>query len=99
MIDLFFFFLPFILGGACLGIFCGLMPFWIGIKHRRPGLAFFALFSCVVCGIVLGAILAIPIAASFSVAILLSKRGQPKPVAEKEMVFASDREAEAAVEA
>lgn len=94
MVDLFFYLLPFIAGGALSGIFCGLMPFWIATKHRRLGLGFFALFSCVACGIVLGAILAIPIAASFSVAILLSKQGEPRRRRRKDAEYAEEREVE-----
>ncbi|MEM6598613.1 MAG: hypothetical protein AAF635_10635 [Cyanobacteria bacterium P01_C01_bin.69] len=78
MSDLFFYFLPFIVGGAISGIVCGLFPFFLAIKRRRPWLGFIALNICVACGIGLGAILAFPIATSFAAAILLTQPREPK---------------------
>ena len=41
-------------------------------------LGFIALAVCVACGIILGAILAFPVATSFSAAILLTQPREPK---------------------
>ncbi|MEL6260218.1 MAG: hypothetical protein AAFR12_04055 [Cyanobacteria bacterium J06626_6] len=76
MLDILIYLLPFILGGLFTGTLCGLVPFFIAKRRRRPWLGFFALMSCAMCGVILGIILAFPVAASFSVAILLTK---PKP--------------------
>ncbi len=74
MLDLFFYLLPFILGGALSGIICGLLPFFLSLKRRRPLLGLAALTVCTTCGVIFGAILAFPVAVSFSAAILLTKR-------------------------
>jgi len=79
MLDLFFYLLPFIIGGTLSGIVCGLLPLFLALKRRRPWLGLFSTTVCVACGIILGAILAFPIAASFSAAILLTQRRAPKP--------------------
>ncbi|MEL6939202.1 MAG: hypothetical protein AAFO84_08415 [Cyanobacteria bacterium J06598_1] len=95
MSDLFFYLLPFIVGGAISGIVCGLLPFVLATKRRRPLLGFTALAVCVACGICLGAILAFPIATSFAAAILLTQPREPKPRREKvPAAFPDVREAE-----
>ncbi|MEL6555321.1 MAG: hypothetical protein AAFQ63_17945 [Cyanobacteria bacterium J06621_11] len=91
MPDLFFYLLPFIIGGACSGIIFGLLPFFLSLKRRRPWLGCFALAVCVACGIILGAILAFPIATSFSVAILFTQPRTPKIKAAKAAVFSGVR--------
>ncbi|MGD1865262.1 MAG: hypothetical protein ACFB0D_11965 [Phormidesmis sp.] len=83
MSDLFFYFLPFIIGGAISGIICGFFPFFLAIKRRRPWLGFIALAICVACGIGLGVILAFPIATSFAAAILLTQPREKKRKREK----------------
>jgi len=88
MSDLFFYYLPFIVGGAISGIVCGLLPFFLAIKRRRPWLGFIALAVCVACGIGLGAILAFPIASSFAAAILLTQPREKKRQREKEGAMA-----------
>ena len=100
MTDLFFYFLPAIIGGSLSGIVCGALPFFIAKHRRRYGLGFFSMVVCVVGGIVLGVILAAPLAASFAVAILLSEEGQPKPVRDPASVaptFADSVDAETLV--
>ncbi|MEL6453356.1 MAG: hypothetical protein AAFQ40_01400 [Cyanobacteria bacterium J06623_5] len=80
MLDVLIYLLPFILGGLFTGSLCGLVPFFIAKRRRRPWLGFFALMSCALCGVILGILLAFPVAASFSVAILLTKpKAAPKP--------------------
>ncbi|MEL6492146.1 MAG: hypothetical protein AAFQ95_19500 [Cyanobacteria bacterium J06621_3] len=97
MSDLFFYLLPFIVGGALSGIFFGLLPFYLSLKRRRPLLGVFALAVCVACGIVLGAILAFPIATSFAAAILLTEKRAPKPKAEPMPAFTEKRKAKTLV--
>ncbi len=88
MSALFFYFLPFIIGGVISGIFCGLLPFSIAIQRKRPWLGFLALVICVACGIGLGAILAFPIATSFAAAILLTQPRERKSKQTKAPAFA-----------
>ncbi|MEL7143025.1 MAG: hypothetical protein AAGL08_12495 [Cyanobacteria bacterium J06573_11] len=97
MIDLFFYFLPAILGGAASGLVCGFLPFILAKNRRRPWLGMFALFATVASGIVLGLILALPIAASFSTAILLAKEGSPKPIPTPQPAFSESTEVETLV--
>ncbi|MEL6351770.1 MAG: hypothetical protein AAFR58_08400 [Cyanobacteria bacterium J06627_28] len=97
MIDLFFYFLPAILGGAASGLVCGFLPFILAKNRRRPWLGLFALFATVASGIVLGLILALPIAASFSTAILLAKEGGPKPIPTPQPAFSESAEVETLV--
>ncbi|MEO1622112.1 MAG: hypothetical protein AAFU53_13905 [Cyanobacteria bacterium J06632_3] len=78
MLDALIYLLPFIVGGLISGILFGLLPFVIALRRRRFWLGFFALVICTACGAILGAILAFPVAVSFSVAILLSKKVPPK---------------------
>lgn len=94
MSDLFFYLLPFMVGGAVSGIVCGFLPFVLAIKRRRPRLGFIALAVCVACGIGLGAILAFPIATSFAAAILLMQPREPKNKRKKVPAFADGREVE-----
>lgn len=97
MSDLFFYLLPFILGGVLSGILCGLLPFFLSFKRRRPWLGFFALVVCVACGVLMGAILAFPIATSFSAAILLTQKRVPKPKPKVSPAFSEVREVETPV--
>lgn len=97
MIDLFFYFLPAILGGAASGLICGFLPFILAKNRRRPWLGLFALSVTVASGIVLGVILALPIAASFSTAILLAKEGSPKPIPTPQPAFSESVDAETLV--
>ena len=94
MPDLFFYLLPFIVGGAISGVICGLLPFFLALTRRRPWLGFTALAVCVACGIGLGAILAFPLATSFAAAILLTKPRQPRHKRAKSPALADVREAE-----
>ncbi|MGD1897659.1 MAG: hypothetical protein ACFB16_11990 [Phormidesmis sp.] len=97
MSDLFFYLLPFIIGGMLSGIVCGLLPFFLALKRRRHWLGFFALTVCVASGIILGAILAFPIATSFSAAILLTQQREPKPKKVTTSAFADTHKAKTPV--
>jgi MFS family permease len=72
------------LGGFVVGALCGLLPLLVGLKKQRRGLALAGWISCVVAGLILGLLLAIPVALVFTVVILFLKprggREQPPSV-------------------
>ncbi len=57
-----------LIGGGIAGFVCGLLPYFVG-KNKNPKLANIALISCAISGIVLGAILALPVAVVFTIII------------------------------
>lgn len=62
----------FIAGGA-LGLAFGVLPLVIGIKRERTKLGAFALVLCVISGLVLGTIVALPVAVAFAAVIATSE--------------------------
>jgi hypothetical protein len=60
-------------GGAVAGALCGLLPYFIGKKKSQEKLGSIALLACIVAGVALGLILAIPTAVVF-VAVILTRR-------------------------
>jgi ABC-type tungstate transport system substrate-binding protein len=66
------FFIGTLLGGAVAGLICGLLPYFIGKKKDSRRLGKFALYACIVSGLILGIILALPMAIAFSLAIIAS---------------------------
>ena len=65
--------LNFIIGGAIAGLLCGLIPYFIG-KKKNKKLSQIAIWSCVASGIILGALLALPVAIIFSIVIGLKNK-------------------------
>ncbi len=61
-------------GGFVVGALCGLLPLIIGLKKQRRGLALTSCISCVVSGLILGLILAVPVSIIFTVVILCLKK-------------------------
>ena len=61
-----------VLGGLVAGSLCGLVPFSLAKKRGRKGLGIAALITCAASGVILGLLLALPVAASFSVAIIIT---------------------------
>ena len=61
-------------GGFIVGGLCGLLPLLIGLKRQRPGLAWGSWISCVAAGLVLGLLLAVPVAIVFTVIILCLRK-------------------------
>jgi ABC-type tungstate transport system substrate-binding protein len=61
------------IGGGGVGLICGLLPYFIGKKRDNRKLGNFALYACLVSGLILGVILALPMAIAFTVAILASR--------------------------
>ena len=58
------------IGGALAGLACGVLPLVIGRIKGKTILAVLALFLCVASGLVLGIILALPVAIAFSVVFI-----------------------------
>jgi hypothetical protein len=48
--------------GMLAGLVCGIAPLIVALKKRRAGLAILSLVLCGICGIILGVILAAPVA-------------------------------------
>jgi hypothetical protein len=67
------FFIGTLLGGAGAGLICGLLPYFIGKKKDSRRLGKFALYACIVSGLILGIILALPMAIAFTIAIIVSR--------------------------
>lgn len=63
-----------IFGGLISGCLIGLIPFLIGLKREQKRLGIIAITTCSVAGVLLGALLAIPIAVGFSVVILVKAK-------------------------
>ncbi len=61
-------------GGFVVGVLCGLLPLILGLKKQRCGLALTSCISCVVSGLILGLILAVPVSIIFTVVILFLKK-------------------------
>ena len=62
-----------ILGGALAGLVVGLMPYFIAKHKGHPRLGRIALRSCIISGLVLGILLALPVAIVFSIVAAVSK--------------------------
>lgn len=67
------FFIGTLLGGGVVGLICGLLPYFIGMKKDNRRLGKFALYACIASGLILGIILALPMGIAFSVAIIVSR--------------------------
>ncbi|MEJ7716789.1 MAG: hypothetical protein WKF31_02060 [Thermoleophilaceae bacterium] len=63
--------------GSVVGALCGLVPLIFGVVRSQIPLAIGGFFACVVCGAILGLILAIPIAALFAYLIVRASRKPP----------------------
>ncbi len=65
------FFAQIFVGGAAVGLALGLLPYFIGRKRGNRMLGTIALPVCFLSGLILGAVLALPVAIAFSVAIIM----------------------------
>lgn len=71
------------LGGFVVGALCGVLPLKLGLKRERRRLALGSWISCVVAGLGLGLIGAVPVSIVFTVIILcLEKPDGPDRVSE-----------------
>ncbi len=61
-------------GGFFVGAICGILPLVFALKKERRGLAIASWVSCVVAGLVLGIILALPVAIIFTIVIVCLKK-------------------------
>jgi hypothetical protein len=66
----------FLLGAFVVGALCGLLPLILALKKQRLGLALGSWISCVIAGLVLGLILAVPVSIVFTVVILCLKKAE-----------------------
>ena len=60
-------------GALSSGVLCGIVPFKLGKKHNQEGWGLAGLITSIASGLMLGIILAIPMAGIFSSIILVSK--------------------------
>lgn len=63
--------------GSVVGALCGLVPLIFGVVRSQIPLAIGGFFACVVCGAILGLLLAIPIAGLFVYLIVRASRKPP----------------------
>ncbi len=63
-----------LVGGFVVGTLCSVLPLVLAIKKKRPGLAVLSCICCIVSGLILGLILAVPVAVIFTVVIILLKK-------------------------
>ena len=62
-----------ILGALSMGILCGIIPFKLGKKYDQEGWGVAGLITSMISGLMLGILLALPMAGIFSSIILASK--------------------------
>ena len=60
-------------GALSTGVLCGIIPFKLGKKHNQEGWGLAGLITSIISGLMLGILLAIPMAGIFSSIILASK--------------------------
>ena len=65
-----------ILVGSLAGALCGLVPLILGITRSQRGLAIGGFGACVLCGAILGLVLAVPIAGLFTYLIVRASRAR-----------------------
>jgi hypothetical protein len=59
-------------GAGVVGVLCGLIPYFTG-RHKNPKLAKIGLYSTVVAGLILGIVLALPVAIIFTIIIAVTE--------------------------
>jgi hypothetical protein len=68
------FWVDLIAGGSIAGALAGVIPLVVGLAKRRPAVAVSAFASCVVGGVILGFLLAVPLALIFTVVLFVNGR-------------------------
>ena len=68
-----------IVGALFIGAVCGLIPLIAGLIKKRIALAVSGFIVCMICGFILGVILALPVAIIFLVVILLTSKDKKEP--------------------
>ena len=66
-----------LVGGAFVGLLCGLAPLLAGQSKNQSQLGWIGFASCVISGLLLGLLLAVPVALVFTLVILLKKPAVP----------------------
>lgn len=66
------------IGGAIAGALCGLAPLLVGNSRGQQQLGLIGFISCVVAGLLLGLLLAVPVALVFTIVILTKKPQIPQ---------------------
>ena len=67
-----------LIGGVIAGTLCGLIPYFFGKKRGQSKLGTIGLVSCIVSGMILGVILALPVAGVFAL-IIATRPAGPTP--------------------
>jgi predicted lipid-binding transport protein (Tim44 family) len=80
-------------GGLVAGALCGLLPLLLGMKKQRRGLALASWISCVLSGLILGLLLAVPVASVFTVVILCLKKPEQQNAVRKFAEQGAERDA------
>jgi hypothetical protein len=65
-------------GAFVAGALCGLLPLILGLRKQRRGLALASWITCVVAGLILGSILAVPVSIIFTIVILCLKKPEDR---------------------
>jgi LytS/YehU family sensor histidine kinase len=65
------------IGGFFMGAFCGLAPLIAGVTKHRENLGYIGFASCIVSGLLLGIMLAGPVALVFTLIILFKQPDGP----------------------
>ncbi len=63
-------------GAFVAGALCGLLPLILALKKQRFGLALGSWICCVIAGLILGLILAVPVSIVFTVVTLCLKKAE-----------------------
>ncbi|HVM62212.1 MAG TPA: hypothetical protein VMV72_15225 [Verrucomicrobiae bacterium] len=66
-------------GGLVVGTLCGLIPFFVGRKKGQSTLGIAGLIVCMLSGLVLGVILALPASIIFTIVIVFASPKAPPP--------------------
>ena len=73
------------IGGLFVGALCGLLPFGLAKWKNRVSLGIGALITCTVCGLILGIMLAGPVAIIFSaVALIMGRKETASPATDSQ---------------
>jgi hypothetical protein len=76
-----------LIGALIAGGLSGLLPLLVGISKKQEGLAIAGMIACIVSGLILGLLLAVPVALVFLFIILAASNAREK----EEMAASADR--------
>ncbi len=81
--------LPAIAAGLFVGVLCGLIPYGVGRFWRRSDLGIAGFACCVVSGLTIGAILAVPVALIFA-GLVITRSTSYRPGTLREVIIDED---------